>query len=310
MKTKTTLIALMLALASISQIPASETEKTDDKTLSPYFQIKGGESSVDVMPLKSTEVQVSIAGVIADVRVVQTYANAAGTPLEATYVFPGSTRSAVYGMQMTIGDHVLKAKIEPRQEARLTYEQAKNEGKSASLLEQQRPNVFQMSVANIMPGDTVKVELRYTELLVPEEGEYQFVYPAVVGPRYSNQPESSAPETDKWIKNPYLSKGTPSPATLALMVDVAAGMPLQDLRCETHQVTPEFRDPSRAVVKLDSGDATANNRDFILRYRLADSKIESGLLLSTGEKENFFLLTVQPPKRSAPTAIPPRDYIF
>lgn len=310
MKTKITLVALVLALAPISQISASESEAKADKTLSPYFHVKGGESSADVMPLKSTVVRATIAGVIADVCVTQTYSNAGGVSLEASYVFPGSTRAAVYGMQMKIGDHVLKAKVEPRQEARQTYEKAKTEGKSASLLEQQRPNVFQMNVANIMPSDTVEVELRYTELLVPDGGEYQFVYPTVVGPRYSNQPESTAPETDKWIKNPYLVKGEKSPSTFDLAVEIAAGMPLLDLRCETHAVKPEFRDPARATIALQPGDATANNRDFILKYRLADSKIESGLLVSKGEKENFFLLTVQPPKRNVPVSLPPRDYIF
>ncbi len=311
MKTKQTVIALVLALAPLTLISASESGAPNDKTLSPYFQVKGGgESSVDAMPLKATEVNVTIAGVIADVCVTQTYSNASGIPLEATYIFPGSIRAAVYGMQMTIGDRVLKAKVQPREEARRTYEQAKTEGKSASLLEQQRPNVFQMNVANIMPGDTIKVELRYSELLVPEGGEYEFVYPTVVGPRYSNQPEASAPETDKWISNPYLMKGEKSPSTLNISVDLVAGMPLQGLHCETHPVKPEFRDASHAIVKLEAADVPANDRDFILKYRLAESKIESGLLLTKGEKENFFLLTVQPPKRTAATVLPPRDYVF
>jgi Ca-activated chloride channel family protein len=310
MKTKQTVIALLLALAPVTLISASESGAPNDKTLSPYFHVKGGESSADAMPLKSTEVSVTIAGVIADVCVMQTYSNASGLPLEAIYVFPGSTRAAVYGMQMTIGERVLKAKVQPREEARRTYEQAKTEGKSASLLEQQRPNVFQMNVANIMPGDTVKVELRYSELLVPEAGEYEFVYPTVVGPRYSNQPEASAPETDKWISNPYLMKGEKSPSTLNISVDLVAGMPLQGLRCETHPVKPEFRDASHAVLKLEAADVPANDRDFILKYRLAESQIESGLLLTKGEKENFFLLTVQPPKRTAATVLPPRDYVF
>jgi len=310
MKTKHTVIALLLALAPITSSRASESEATADKTLSPYFHVKGGESGPDAMPLKSTDVQVKIVGVIADVTVTQTYANAGGVPIEATYVFPGSTRAAVHGMQMTIGDRVVKAQVQPRAEARQTYERAKTEGKSASLLEQQRPNVFQMNVANIMPADTVKVELRYTELLVPEKGQYEFVYPTVVGPRYSNQPEQTAREQDRWIKNPFLAKGEKSPSTFHISVDVVAGMPLQDLRCETHSVKPEFRDAAHAVLSLDGTDATTNDRDFILKYWLADSKIESGLLLSKGEKENFFLLTVQPPKRGAVVALPPRDYMF
>ena len=311
MKTKQTLVALLLACASIQFASASEMSGAADKTLSPYFNVKsGGEDGGDAMPLKSTDVQVKIVGVIADIAVTQTYANAAGVPLEASYVFPGSTRAAVYGMQMTIGERVLTAQVKPREEARQTYEAAKSDGKSASLLEQQRPNVFQMNVANIMPGDTIKVELRYTELLVPEAGEYEFVFPTVVGPRYSNQPEQSAPDDDKWVKNPYLMKGEKSGTTFSIAVDVVAGMPLQQLRCETHPVKPQFRDASHAVLSLDGSDAHTNDRDFILKYRLADSKIESGLLLSSSEKENFFLLTVQPPKRNAATALPPRDYIF
>ncbi|HSH39768.1 MAG TPA: VIT and VWA domain-containing protein, partial [Chthoniobacterales bacterium] len=310
MKTKQILAALLLACASLQVASASESNPGADKTLSPYFHIKTDEGGAHAMPLKATDVKVKIVGVIADVTVTQTYANAAGVPLEASYVFPGSTRAAVYGMKMTIGERVLTAQVQPREQARQTYEAAKSEGKSASLLEQQRPNVFQMNVANIMPGDTINVELRYTELLVPEKGDYEFVFPTVVGPRYSNQPEDSAPENDNWVKNPYLLKGEKNPSTFNLAVDVLAGMPLQELRCEMHPVRPEFRDASHATLSLDGSDAHTNNRDFILKYRLADSKIESGLLLSTSENENFFLLTVQPPKRTAGAVLPPRDYMF
>lgn len=304
------LIALLLALAPISPSRASESEAGNEKTLSPYFLVTGNDSNTDAMPLKSTDVDVKIAGVIADVRVTQVYSNAGGTPLEAIYVFPGSTRAAVYGMEMTIGERVLKAQVQKRDDARRTYEQAKSEGKSTSLLEQQRPNVFQMNVAHILPGDTIKVELRYTELLVPTAGEYSFVFPTVVGPRYSNQPEASAPQTDKWVSNPYLTKGVKSPGTFALTADVIAGMPLQGLNCETHGVKPEFLDATHATVRLDGSDKLGNDRDFILKYRLADAKIESGLLLSRGEKENFFLLTVQPPKRVAKAEMPVREYVF
>ncbi|MEA3213007.1 MAG: Ca-activated chloride channel [Chthoniobacter sp.] len=303
------LIALLLALAPVGLLQASESE-ANDKTLSPYFLVKGGENSTDAMPLKSTDVDVKIAGVIADVRVTQVYSNAGGVPLEAIYVFPGSTRAAVYGMEMTIGERVLKAQVQKREDARRTYEQAKSEGRSTSLLEQQRPNVFQMNVAQILPGDTIKVELRYTELLVPTAGEYEFVFPTVVAPRYSNQPEAGAPEADRWVKNPYLTKGVKAPATFQIAVEVIAGMPLQDLHCATHGVKPEFRDASHALVRLDGSDALGNDRDFILKYRLADAKIESGLLLSTGGKENFFLLTVQPPKRVVAAELPAREYIF
>lgn len=312
MKRNPAFLMVALGLLGLAPLPAElpASEAGDDQTLSPYFLVTGEDSDVDAMPLKSTQVDVKIAGVIADVRVTQVYGNAGAQPLEAVYVFPGSTRAAVYGMRMTIGERVLNAKVKPRDEARQTYATAKSEGKSASLLEQQRPNVFQMNVANILPGDTIRVDLHYTEMLVPTAGEYEFVFPTVVGPRYSNQPETGAPDTERWVKNPYLRKGENSPSAFDLRVEVLAGMPLQDLRCATHAVTPEFADASHATIRLAGGDGAPNDRDFILNYRLADSKIESGLLLSRGDKENFFLVTVQPPKRVAEVQIPPREFIF
>jgi Ca-activated chloride channel homolog len=191
-------------------------EPNIERTLSPYFFIPSGAEGVEQLPLKSTEAVVDIAGVIADVKVTQVYKNAGQTPIEAIYVFPGSPWAAVYGMKMTIGERVQVAKIAERQAAQAEYTQAKAEGKSASLLEQQRPNVFQMSVTNIMPGDEIRVELSYTEIMVPTEGTYEFVYPTVVGPRYSNQPAATAPPSEQWIANPFLREGQPPPGVMKI----------------------------------------------------------------------------------------------
>ena len=150
---------------------AAEAAEDGDKTLSPYFFVKSDDPSIDQLPLKATSVVANIAGVIADVRVTQVYKNEGRKPLEAVYVFPASTKAAVYGMKMTIGERTITATIKKRDEARAAYEQAKQEGRSASLLEQQRPNVFQMNVANILPGDTIKTELHYTELITPTAGD-------------------------------------------------------------------------------------------------------------------------------------------
>src|SRR6202007_81293 len=102
-----------------------------------------------------------------------------------------ATRAAVYSMRMRIGDQTIVAKIKEREKAQQEFEKAKQEGKSASLLEQQRPNVFSMNLANVMPGDQVEIELRYTELLVPTDGIYEVAFPTVVGPRYSTQSDGS-----------------------------------------------------------------------------------------------------------------------
>jgi len=130
----------------LSGIPGNAQQPEPvDKTLSPYFFVKSNDPETDQLPLKSTFADVHIAGVIADVKVTQVYTNEGENALEAIYVFPASTRAAVYAMKMTIGERTLVANIKKRDEARQEYEQAKQQGKSASLLEQQRPNVFQMT---------------------------------------------------------------------------------------------------------------------------------------------------------------------
>src|SRR5207247_2610149 len=126
-----------------------------DKTLSPYFVVEGGGPDIDRLPLKDTRVDVAISGVIADVTVRQLYENRGERPLHARYVFPASTRAAVYGMTMTVGDVRIVARIKEREQARREFESARREGKSASLLEESRPNVFTMNVANVLPGDTI-----------------------------------------------------------------------------------------------------------------------------------------------------------
>ena len=138
-------------------IPDRITDPTD-QTLSPYFFVKSDNPEVDQLPLKETAARVNIAGVIADITITQVYENQGKNTLEAIYVFPASTRAAVYSMKMTIGEREIFAIIQEKELARQNYEQAKAEGRTASLLEQKRPNVFQMNVANILPGDIISVK--------------------------------------------------------------------------------------------------------------------------------------------------------
>ncbi len=285
-------------------------ESVNDKTLSPYFFIEGGDPSVGHFPLKSTDVVVNISGVIANVTVIQRYTNEGTRPVNARYVFPASTRAAVHGMKMKIGENVIVAKIRERQTAQKEFNQAQKQGKSASLLKQQRPNVFSMHVANIMPKDTIDIELHYTELLMPSDGTYEFVYPTVVGPRYSNQAVTNAPETDMWIKNPYLKPGSELQTAFHIGVYISTGLDLQDVACPSHETDTIWSTQSIAQILLKESEKSGGNRDFILKYRLAGQKIESGIMLYSGEDENFFLLMVQPPERVETVDIPPREYIF
>jgi len=309
MKSLGTVVILILIL-SVSFDIRSQQETNDDKSLSPYFFVQSDDPELDQLPLKSTSAVVDIAGVIADVKVKQVYKNEGSKALEAIYIFPGSTRAAVYGMKMTIGERTIEAKIEESNKARQDYEEARQNGQTASLLEQHRPNVFQMNVANIMPGDEIIVELSYTELLIPDEGIYEFVYPTVVGPRYSNTPEDLASSNEKWVSNPYTKEEELPLYSFDLDVNLNAGMPVQDVVCNSHESNVTFIGHDNIKVALDDDEKFGGNRDFILKYRLQGKQIESGLILHEGEKENFFLLMVQPPKQVKQENIPPREYVF
>lgn len=304
---------LCVALLAIFAMPAfaqSDDENNKaDKTLSPYFFVQG-DPTIDHLPLKNTRVEIAVSGVIADVNVVQTYRNEGSRPINATYVFPASTRAAVYAMQMRIGDDLIIAKIKEREVAKQEFDTAKKEGKSASLLEQSRPNVFTMNLANLMPQEQVDIELHYTELLVPTDGVYEVVYPTVVGPRYSSDSESTAPDKDKFVKSPYLHEGNKPTSELHITTKISAGVPIQELACTSHQISPQWFNATSAQVTLDDSDPFQGNRDFILRYKLAGNQITSGLLLFQGQDENFFLYMAQPPQRVATDEIPPREFIF
>jgi Ca-activated chloride channel family protein len=277
-----------------------------DHTQSPYFFVEGGDPAVDRLPLEDTSVDVKIAGVIADVTVRQRYRNEGERPLNTRYVFPGSTRAAVHGLMLKVGDHAVRARIRERDQAKAEFEQAKAEGKTASLLSEERPNVFTMQLSNVMPKDVIEVELHYSELLVPEAGIYELVYPTVVGPRYESA------EGEHFAQGPVLHEGKPPPSPLHVHVTLTAGLDVHELASPSHAIDLRWHQPATAEISLKDA-ATAGNRDFILHYRLAGGAIGTGLLLSepTGDpSERFFLLQLQPPQRVATEMIPAREYIF
>ena len=327
------LVAVFATAALLAWSPANAYDSEALKAESPYFQVASSDPSTDRLPLKSTRVDVRIAGVIADVTVTQHYRNEGQRPIEARYVFPGSTAAAVHAMNVRLGDRLLVAKIREKQQARIEYETAKQEGKTTALLEQHRPNVFEINVANILPGDDVAVELRYTELLTPHDARYGFVFPTVVGPRY-NSPQGEAAR-ERWIATPYLqappnlplrgrppeggeptrerpvvgSSDVPSETAFDLKVRLDTPMAVKAIASPSHAIDVDGVGTEHATVTMRP-TGNDNDRDFILEYRLAGDRIESGLMLFRGEQENFFLAMVEPPQAVAVAQINPRDYIF
>lgn len=279
-----------------------------EKTRAPYFIYQSSDDASG-FPLLSTKADVTIIGVIAEVKVTQTYFNAGKKPIEANYVFPASTQAALHNMSMVIGDRTIKGVIKEKKAALDAYEQAKKEGKRSSLLEQHRPNVYQMHVANIMPGDTIKTELYYTENISPASGTYEFVYPTVVGPRYVNEKEDNT-DDESWNTNPYTEEKIEPLYDFDIQLRLKGGLPVRKVVCNSHPIITNFISKQEVAIRLDPNAKRTGNRDFIFQYQLGGEGVEEGLLVYENDQEKFFMAMVQPPEPDKVRKLPKREYIF
>ena len=271
-------------------------------------------------PLKHTEVKAQISGFLSRVVVTQEFENPFKEKIEAVYTFPLPQNAAVDDMTMTVGDRTVRGKILRREEAQAVYDAAKSNGQTASLLDQERPNIFTQSVANILPGETVKITISYVETLKYEDGSYEFVFPMVVGPRYvpgaptGAQGSGFAPDT---TQVPDASSVTPQPVSegmraghdVSIEISLDAGVPIDGLNSKTHDVSVERPDDRRAVVRLKD-QATIPNKDFALRYDVAGKKIEDALLTHSTDKGGFFTLILQPPDRVTAEDVTPKELVL
>lgn len=281
-------------------------------------------------PLEHTDVSVDISGFLARVTLTQRFGNPFKEPIEAVYTFPMSERGAVDTMTMVIGKRFIRGVVKEREEARQIYEQARNEGKAASLLDQERPNIFTQSVANILPGDTITITISYVEYLKYEDGEYEFSFPMVVGPRYipgnptAPGPNAILPDVNTGLRPgpastdqvpdssrvtpPVTPEGTRAGHDISLEVHIDAGFPIRELESKLHEIEVQPIGNTTVVRLKDKKEIP--NRDFILRYAVAGEGIGDAVLTHHGDKGGFVTLILQPPARVNPEAVTPKEMIF
>lgn len=276
-------------------------------------------------PLQHTSVQASISGYMADVTVKQLFANPYKEKIEAVYTFPLSDTGAVDEMTMKVGSRIIHGTIKKKEEAREIYEHAKERGHVASLLDQERPNIFTQSVANIEPGKEVEITIKYKDLLFFENGKYSFAFPTVVGPRFI--PGDSVVEKNGtgWANDtnqvPDASKITPLLARkdtraghdISISVNLDSGVPYSNLKSSLHEVDISAKDSSHALVSLKDNN-TIPNKDFVLSWTVSQDSITSGYITHRNAKEHagsgFFTLMLLPPKSVTPDKVAPKEMIF
>jgi Ca-activated chloride channel family protein len=314
----------MLALASLAWLKTPQrivsAQAENQITQGTLQLVDASGKAKGVCPLKHTDVKAQISGFLSRVTVTQEFENPFKEKIEAVYTFPLPQNAAVDDMTMLVGDRTVRGKILRREEAQAVYEAAKNNGQTASLLEQERPNIFTQSVANILPGEQIKITISYVETLKYDDGSYEFVFPMVVGPRYipgnatGSQGNGFSPDTDRV---PDASRITPAPPPAGMRaghdisIDVVldAGVPIDGLNAKTHDVAIERPDDRRARVTLKD-QATIPNKDFILRYDVAGKKISDALLTHSTGHSGFFTLILQPPERVTVEDVTPKELVF
>jgi len=277
-----------------------------------YVQSPQGEQLV--FPLNHTEVIAKIAGNLSRVEVIQSFENPFTQPLEAVYIFPLPDEAAVDDMEIKIGDRIIKGNIKKREEAQKIYEKAKQEGRTAGLLEQERDNIFTQSLANIKPGEQIDVTIRYTESLKFEAGNYEFVFPMVVGPRYiPGTPIDDSGDTDRVpdasrITPPVVSEGTRTRHNINVTVEIDAGLAISEVCSPSHQLKIEH---SGEIVRIQlAGEDTIPNKDLILRYQVSGKETQSTVLTQADDRGGHFAIYLIPALEYSPDEIVAKDVVF
>src|SRR6185295_2443486 len=200
-----------------------------------------------------------------------------------------------------------------REEAQAAYDAAKQTGKIASLLNQEQTNLFIQQVANILPGQQIRIILSYVETLQYQDGSYEWSFPMVAAERYAPRGNDS-PTTDQQLNHANLSHasalaGTRAGHDISLEIDLDAGVPIVAVNSETHETEVQQIDERHTVVRLKDR-ATIPNKDFVLTYRVAGDSINDAVLAHRSERGGFFTLILQPPQRVSPEDVMPKELVF
>lgn len=293
-------VCFLMILAAVS-VFAQKNSGTTEGSL--HVTAPDG-SDAGLCPLKRTEVKADIVGSVTRVTVTQIFQNPLNQNIEAVYTFPLSNDAAVDDMTIEFAERKIKGQVMERVAAKQTYEKAKSEGRVAALLEQQRPNMFTQSIANITAGAEIKVVISYVETLRYVDDGYEFRFPMTIKDRYL--PGSVDPEEAQRISPK--SKVRPG-HTISLEIDVQAGVPITALGSSTHEVVSQQFSADNHRVTLKDNEVIPN-RDFSLKYQTAGHKIEDAVLAHSGERGGYFTLILQPPDRIMPEDTMPKEIVF
>jgi Ca-activated chloride channel homolog len=317
------LTMLCLTFSSSAQAEPSFFMKKSDVRSGTLLLQSVQEGQYVQAPLVGSDIDISVSGATARTRVTQHFYNPTDGWVEGVYVFPLPENSGVDSLKMVIGKRVIVGEIKEKQQAKAIYEQAKAEGKKASLMEQERPNVFTNSVANIGPHETVIIQMEYQQTVAQASGQFSLRVPLVVAPRYTPAPtlqtvdlggkgwaetSNSAPDRTR-IEAPILDPRAAPPANpVSLTVHLNAGFPIGEVKSHHHEIETSGNDDTR-IVKI-KGQVPAD-QDFELTWKPKSGFTPAAGLFHERLGASDYLLAFVTPPTSQQTAKPrAREIIF
>lgn len=293
---------------SFAEAAVPQPKRTAEPEAGMTLRGTGPNAETRLAPALDTEVAIDVTGLIARVQVRQTFRNPDYAWVEGIYVFPLPDKAAIDALRMRIGDRIVEGEIRERAQAEKTYDKAKRAGKQASLIEQERPNIFTASVANIPPDGDIIVEIEYQQRLRFDSGAVSLRFPSVVGPRFipGTRPiagiggvglgsnTNAVPDAERItppVRHPAAGPANP----LAIRVRLDPGMPISLLRSPSHKIAASADDDGRYGITLKDGDATAD-RDFVLQWH-PDTGNEpfAALFRETKGGHTYLMAVIAPP---------------
>jgi len=312
--TAAAVIAMLTLLAGNTE--AEERSPGTVQAGSLLFRMAAG---YETATLLDTEVDLAVSGLVARATVRQAFRNEGSEWVEGIYVFPLPDAAAVDHMRVRVGDRIVEGEIREKEAARKAYEKAKQSGRKASLVEQQRANLFTTSVANIAPGERIVVEIEYLDTVRYEDGLFSLRVPLTLTPRYipgsplpDRQGSGWSADTDlvpdaSTITPPMLTDSRGQRVTIDTTID--AGLPLSIIASRYHPVAIS-EDGNRYRVALATATAPMDH-DFELVWRPVASEAPRAMVFNEQVNgEEHFLLMVMPPDAEEGAALVPRETIF
>lgn len=268
----------------------------------------------------NTDIDLKVSGLIGRVSIQQRFLNDGPEWVEGVYVFPLPDDAAVDRLRMHIGERFIEGEIRENDQAKKEYQQAKTEGKKASLVEQQRANLFTTSVANIGPGEEITIEIEYLQNLKYDEGTFSLRFPLTLTPRFipgaplpSRKGSGWAPDTSRvsdasLITPPVVVKSEDHKVTLNAIIN--AGVPLEIVASRYHPIDVQAIGDGYSVTLVNN--TAPLDHDLELLWRPVQDAAARAMVFSESIGKNpYVLLMLLPPnENAAETLVMPRELIF